>query len=197
MNHSSDDDAILDCDLSLEFILQNRQSAEMPAPREVAGRQRLASVHYYSFAGLLHRGQIVADVDVIADIVSTFEVIRSTRFPIRSVIPFVDRSRMTPEGYSASLNNSSAYNFRSVRHGTRLSEHAYGRAVDLNPMLNPLVVGSSVTPANATYDISCPGTILGTEAFVSHLKSRGWVWGGEWHDRKDYMHFEKNHPNGA
>ena len=197
MNQLDPEAAIVDCNLSLEFVLQNRQTAEMPAPSGIVGRQRLASVQYYSFDGLLHRGQIVADVDLITDIVWAFDVIRSTRFPIRSAIPYVDRTRMKESDYLNSLNNSSAYNFRSVRHGTRLSEHAYGRAFDLNPMLNPLVAGAQVFPAGGTYDIACPGTIRGNEEFVSHLKSRGWVWGGEWHDRKDYMHFEKGQPKAA
>ena len=33
---------------------------------------------------------------------------------------------------------------------------------------------------------------VGNEKFVTFLKDKGWEWGGDWDEIKDYMHFEKS-----
>ena len=92
---------------------------------------------------------------------------------------------------AASLNNSSAFNYRLIRDTNKLSNHAFGRAIDINPAINPLIQGDKIRPEGANYDSKVPGTIIGNEEFVIYLKEKGWEWGGDWTDLKDYMHFEK------
>ena len=182
--------AIVDANLTLEEVLKNRQT--LPAPQEVLGRQRIAKVTHYSFDGLLHLGQIVVDVDLITDVKIAFDLIRKTKFPVKSVIPFVDKRFMSEEEKAASMNNSSAFNYRLIAGTNKLSNHALGCAFDLNPALNPQIKNGEVIPPNSKYDTKVPGTIVGNEEFVIYLKSLGWSWGGDWTDFKDYMHFEKS-----
>lgn len=180
---------IIDTNLTLGEILKNRQ--KLPAPQEVLDRQRLVVVSYYSFDGLLHQGQIVVDVDLVADVKGAFDLIKITKFPVKSVIPFIDRRLMSEEEKAASMNNSSAFNYRLIAGSNKLSNHSFGRAFDINPALNPLIKDDEVIPPTSKYNTNVPGTIVGNEEFVTYLKGLGWEWGGDWTDFKDYMHFEK------
>jgi len=184
------DGIIIDANLTLEEVLKNKQM--LSAPQEVLNRQKMVEVTYYSFDGLLHQGQIVVDMDLAEEVTEAFSLIRKAKFPIKSVIPFVDRRFMSEEEKAASMNNTSAFNYRLIAGSDKLSNHAFGRAFDINPALNPLLVrGEEVIPLKAKRDVSLPGTIVGDEEFVAYLKSKGWEWGGDWIDRKDYMHLEK------
>lgn len=189
MKTSISKEVIVDANLTLEEVLKNRQA--LPASQEVLDRQRITEVTYYSFDGELHQGQIVVDVDLIADVKVAFDLIKITKFPVKSVIPFIDRRLMSEAEKASSMNNSSAFNYRLIAGSNKLSNHAFGRAFDINPVLNPLIKDDEVIPLTSKYDTQVPGTIVGNEEFVTYLKGLGWEWGGDWTDFKDYMHFEK------
>jgi hypothetical protein len=70
-----------------------------------------------------------------------------------------------------------AYNFRLTRGGTRLSTHAFGAAIDLDPANNPL--GKPWEPDTGMIDLRV----------VEIFEAAGWVWGGRWH-RPDCQHFQ-------
>ena len=72
------------------------------------------------------------------------------------------------------------------------SEHAFGQAVDLNPVENPYVgCGQSRDPSSRPYfnrSEHRPGMV--SPAVVRAFGSVGWGWGGSWTgSTKDYMHF--------
>jgi hypothetical protein len=72
------------------------------------------------------------------------------------------------------------------------SNHAYGHAIDLNPVENPYVgCGRTRDGDRARYiDRSRLRKGMVTPAVVRAFRSIGWGWGGEWSGRtKDYMHF--------
>ena len=69
------------------------------------------------------------------------------------------------------------------------SNHAFGRAIDINPFQNPYIKDGLVEPVGAIYKLDQPGTL--TVEIVEFLKKRGGIWGGDYHDLKDYHHFEK------
>jgi hypothetical protein len=78
--------------------------------------------------------------------------------------------------------------------GTRhWSQHAYGLALDLNPVENPYVHGGLVEPpAGRRYlDRSRrrPGMVVPGDVVVRAFASIGWRWGGYWTSAKDYQHF--------
>ena len=95
---------------------------------------------------------------------------------------------------SLAANNTSAFNCRFVAGTTRWSEHAYGRAIDLNPVQNPYVSSSGHVspPSGAAYvDRSkrAKGMIHAGDAVVRAFVAIGWGWGGYWGSPKDYQHF--------
>ena len=94
---------------------------------------------------------------------------------------------------SIKANNTSAFNCRAVTGGSGWSEHAYGRAIDVNPFVNPYVKGSTVLPPEAARftdrSRTDPGMIHAGDAVVDAFAARGWSWGGYWSSLKDYQHF--------
>jgi len=164
-------------------------------PEEIRRRQKLVTVTYYAFDRRVHRGQVVVDAALEEDIQAVFEVALRERFPIHSVIPISDR-RFRKDGrwdddLSMAANNTSAFNYRKITGGKRLSRHALGRAIDINPLQNPYIKGSLVLPPGATYDPRAEGTLTEDHPVVREFLRRGWTWGGNWDVPKDYQHFEK------
>lgn len=164
-------------------------------PEEIRQKQKLLTVTYYAFDGKVHQGQLAADADLEEDIRAVFDVALRERFPIHSVIPISDQ-RFRKYGrwdddLSMAANNTSAFNYRRITGGTRLSNHALGRAIDINPLLNPYIKGALVLPPGATYDLRAEGTLTADHPVVQEFLRRGWTWGGNWDVPKDYQHFEK------
>jgi len=93
-------------------------------------------------------------------------------------------------------DNTSAFNCRYVAGTSNWSMHAYGKAIDLNPVENPYVSGSHVSPAKgAKYaDRCCHRAIVHPgDKVVRAFASVGWGWGGSWTgSTKDYQHFSTN-----
>ena len=165
-------------------------------PPAVRARQRLVPVTYWGFDGRAHAGQIVVDQDLVKDIQAVFALALQEKFPIQSVVP-ISHPRYRKKGVwdddvSMALNNTSGFNYRLVSGGTTLSNHATGRAVDINPLLNPYIrVKGKPLPPGSVYDKTKPGTILPGTPITREFLKRGWGWGGDWTHMKDYQHFEK------
>jgi muramoyltetrapeptide carboxypeptidase len=164
-------------------------------PREIRERQAVVSVLYWGFDDKVHRGQLVIDKDLEKDITEVFAVALKHKFPVRSVIPISHprfrKDRVWSDDLSMAANNTSGFNYRLVTGGKTLSNHARGRALDLNPLLNPYVKGDKVLPPGAKYDPKVPGTLTADHPVTRAFLDRGWAWGGTWRSIKDYQHFEK------
>lgn len=184
------EDPIIDSDISLSDALKKE------APPEFKERQRLIEVLYYSFDGKIHKGQLVIDERLVADIRKVFRAALENKFPITSVIPiahdrFFKDGKWNEDDQSMLSNNSSAFNYRTATGGTSLSKHAYGFAIDINPVQNPYIKGDVVLPAGAVYDTREPGTLTPDCPVVKTFIRLGWTWGGNWKSLKDYQHFQK------
>ena len=100
---------------------------------------------------------------------------------------------------SMRANNSSSFCYRVIAGSTRLSNHAKGRAVDLNPLYNPYVKTSNgktvIQPSNAgpylDRSADIPYKIDENDAAYKLFIAHGFTWGGSWTSLKDYQHFEK------
>lgn len=157
-------------------------------PGWILNNQTLIDVVYFGFDGEIHRGQIVADVRLADDIQAVFLLMLLGKFPLESVTPI---SQLNWDDFqSMEANNTSAFNFRYVPFSERLSNHAYGYAIDINPLQNPFYTGNQVFPENAVYDQSSAGTLCDGHPVVSLFRRLGWRWGGDWSER-DYQHFDK------
>lgn len=164
-------------------------------PREIRKLQKLISVDYYSFDNKVHRGQLVVDSRHVPDIQKVFQVAMKERFPIHSVIP-ISHSRFRKDGrwsddLSMAANNTSAFNYRLITGGKKISNHGYGWAIDINTVQNPYIKGPIVLPPGAKYDPKVRGTLTPDNPIVREFLKLGWQWGGDWDTRKDYQHFEK------
>jgi peptidoglycan L-alanyl-D-glutamate endopeptidase CwlK len=182
---------IVDSDISLFEALKKY------SPHEFKKRQRLIDLLYYSFDGKIHKGQLVIDERLVKDIREVFRVALENKFPINSVIPishhrFLKNGKWNEDDQSMLSNNTSAFNYRTVTGGKSLSKHAYGFAIDINPVQNPYIKGNVILPPKAVYDTRKPGTLIYYSPVVKTFRRLGWIWGGNWKSLKDYQHFEKN-----
>ena len=152
---------------------------------------RRVTIRYRGFDGADHSGDLIVHADAVGATLAAFERMRAAGFPIRKVVP-VDRYGGSDDASMAD-DNTSAFNCRPSTGSTSTwSQHAYGRAIDINPLENPYVSGSSVQPAGgAAYldrsDVR-PGMAVAGGPLVSAFAAVGWGWGGNWTTVKDYQH---------
>jgi hypothetical protein len=153
---------------------------------------RVLTMTYRGFDGHAHTGTLVVHRDVARAVVGAFRELYSSGFPIRRMVP-VDAYGGS-DFRSIEADNTSAFNCRYVDGTTRWSEHAYGRAIDINPIENPYIgCGKVYDPRMAPYvDRSKRKKGMVTPAVVRAFRSIGWGWGGDWSGTKDYMHFSTN-----
>ena len=156
---------------------------------------RRVEVDYVGFDGQTHRGELIVHQDLVADVVAIFEQLHRLRYPITKMRT-VDHYPGADDELSMEDNNSSAFNCRPMPSGRSWSLHAFGRAVDLNPLLNPFIDSrGAFQPSNAAPYLdrrrTDPGILHGDDAAVRVFTDRGWRWGGDWRTPKDYQHFER------
>ncbi len=175
---------IVDSAMTLEEALAGK---EMPA--EIRAAQTLVGVEYNGFDGLDHRGQLVVHEDVADEVSDIFAELHGGGFVIEAVVPVVAYS--WSDGASMAANNTSGFNYRTVPGSDRLSKHALGLAVDLNPGLNPFNNNGHIEPEGAKYIPGNEGVIEADGLIVDAFESRSWKWGGNWR-HEDYQHFEKS-----
>ena len=179
-----EDRVIIDSNYSLEEIFENEK-----IPLKIKKNLRLISVTYFSFDNKLHQGQILIHKDLVSDLHEIFKIIGQKKFPIDKVIP-INHYNWSDE-LSMNANNTSAFNYRFVKGTKKLSPHAVGRAIDINPLLNPQIKKGKIFPVDANYNPEIEGTITANSFLVKEFTKRGWKWGGNWRSLKDYQHFEK------
>ncbi|MFC1828142.1 M15 family metallopeptidase [Thermodesulfobacteriota bacterium] len=187
-------DLIVDSNMTFEEAVL--KTTPPLVPRNILNQQELVGVTYYGFDNKIHSGQIVVDKRLVDDVVKVFQKALEEKFPIFSVIPISLHRFNWDDNKSMAANNTSGFNYRKITGGTSLSKHAYGFAVDLNPLLNPYVKGSTILPPEATYHPGRKGTLTPDSPIVAEFLKLGWTWGGNWETLKDYQHFHKI-PEGA
>ncbi|MFL5950731.1 MAG: M15 family metallopeptidase [Gaiellaceae bacterium] len=157
------------------------------APAEL----RLVRVTYYGFDGRSHLGALVVNRRVARDVVAVFRRLYAARFPIRRMAP-VAAFRGSDDA-SMAADNTSAFNCRRAVGGSGWSEHAYGTAIDVNPVENPYVLnGHVLPPAGRAYRERSrvrAGMAVSGGVLVGAFASVGWKWGGRWTRSPDYQHF--------
>ena len=182
----------IDSQLSKEQAIYSHQPPDVSA--DIQQQLVVVPVRYYGFDGNLHQGQVVIHRALENDIRSIFETIRISRFPIASALPIAHPliQKKGLYGLSADTNNSSGYVWRPIVAGARLSMHALGLAIDINPRQNPYSKGALIIPPGAAYVPTAPGTLTAESVVVQAFKKAGWEWGGDWTQGSiDYMHFQK------
>jgi D-alanyl-D-alanine carboxypeptidase len=156
---------------------------------------RVLRLDFWGFDGTVRRGRMVVHANQAYRVRRVFHRLFDARFHIRRM-HLVDRYDGS-DHLSMARDNTSAFNCRRVGGpSSPWSQHAYGRAIDVNPVENPYVAGSYVSPpAGASYvDRSrhAKGMIHAGGVVVRSFASQDWKWGGYWTYPKDYQHFSRN-----
>jgi hypothetical protein len=148
-------------------------------------------VRHWGLDGTAHTGHIIVANDHADAILGVFEALWGARFPIHTVRPAHEFGG--DDNAMMRANNTSAFNCRPVAGSSRFSDHSYGYALDLNPLINPYVRGDKVSPpqgrAYLDRDADIPGLIHADGPVVAAFAAAGWPWGGNWTRAKDYQHF--------
>ena len=152
---------------------------------------RYVTVAFWGFDDRPHTGELLVNADAAEDLVQVFRRLHDARFPIEEMrITRVDELDAHPTGDG---NNTGSFVCRPSRGTTAWADHAYGRAVDINPFHNPYVKGEVVLPelASAYTDRlnQRPGMILDDDVVTTSFSDIGWGWGGNWRSSTATMHF--------
>lgn len=151
---------------------------------------------YRDFDGRARTGEMVVHRRHARGVTRTFGRLYDVGFPIRRM-RLVD-AYGGDDDRSMAANNTSGFNCRRVAGQAEWSDHAYGAAIDLNPIQNPYVRPGSVDPpsgrgfARVDRGGSAPahaGVIRADDPVVTAFARIGWEWGGYWASSKDYQHF--------
>lgn len=164
---------------------------------------RYLKMPHYNFNGQIQVGEMIVNKDVQEDVFNVFKGLFEAEYQIQSMY-LVDNywtgNPDTTDSASIDENNTSAFCYREITGGGRLSNHAYGRAIDLNPQQNPYVSYSTGSPkwshSNANdyiaRDTGLPHVITHEDLAFKLFTKYGFNWGGDWNNPKDYQHFDKN-----
>lgn len=177
-----------------EAVKTRMQGKSMPKTATVSYDElRYLTVFHYDYDGHIRKGELVCNKAIAKDLLFIFRALFSRAYPINS-IRLVDDFDASDEA-SMQANNTSCFNYRTVARSKTLSKHAFGMAVDINPLENPYVKGSFVQPSTATIFVDrnkdFPHKIDETDFCKEVFESFGFLWGGSWRSVKDYQHFEK------
>ena len=158
---------------------------------------RYVRILHYDFEGQVREGELVCHHSIAADLVDIFRQLYEAKYPIASVRLIDDFG--ADDERSMQANNTSCFCFRPIQGSTKLSKHAQGLAIDLNPLQNPCVRDRNgrriVEPSTATPYVnrrrSFAHKINRSDRAYKLFVRHGFQWGGSWRTLKDYQHFEK------
>jgi hypothetical protein len=150
----------------------------------------LVRVDHATFDGGVGQGELIVAAALADRAVALFRRLWALGFPLRQ-LRLVDDFGASDDA-SMAADNSSAFNFRMVAGTQLLSQHALGRAIDLNPVENPWRLPGRVVPAAGLAYVDRrdvrPGMIVRPGPVVAAFDELGWAWGGDWRHAFDDHH---------
>jgi D-alanyl-D-alanine carboxypeptidase-like protein len=171
-----------------------RTSWHSGCPVPLSGLRRVI-VRHWDWNGRSVTGTLIVGARVAQSVASVFGKLYALHYPVRRMVP-VDVYGGS-DFRSIEADNTSAFNCRSATGSSHWSMHAYGEAIDLNPIENPyLDGGQSSHAASAPYENRSrrlKGMVHAGDSVVSAFASVGWGWGGGWSGSiQDTQHFSSN-----
>lgn len=159
---------------------------------------RYVRVLYMGTDGNSHVGELIVNQSIVTDIEDIMQELYWNNYPIEQMV-LVDNYNGDDEA-SMNANNTSAFNCRKVDGSSKMSKHADGLAIDVNPLYNPYCktmadgsvkcepeAGRGYLDRSQEIPYKIDESDLCYQLFVEH----GFTWGGSWSGVKDYQHFEK------
>lgn len=155
---------------------------------------RYIRMTYWGFDEKTHKGALIVNKSLVKEVISIFKSLYEHQFPIAHM-DLMDKYH-GDDLASMSANNTSAFNCRALtKFPGLMSQHSYGRAIDINPRINPYTNGTTILPANGAKYIdrhkAFRGIIAKDSLVYTIFTEHGWDWAGNWYDVHDYQHFEK------
>jgi len=161
---------------------------------------RYINVNHLDFNGETVSGEIIVHKDVADEVVNIFAELYEINYPIRQMRLVSDFK--ANDWQSIEADNTSAFNCRPVTgNKKKWSKHAYGKAIDINPIENPYVSRKGYISHKASWkykkrvhktnSYADRAVLLKHDKAVKIFKKYGWKWGGDWRNVKDYQHFVK------
>ncbi len=160
---------------------------------------RYVHVLHYNFEGESTEGELICNAAIAQDLVEVFYELYKAEYQIEK-IRLIDEYE-GDDDRSMEDNNTSCFNYRMVEGTDKLSRHAYGLAIDVNPFYNPYVrynkdgslhIDPKGSEPYADRSVSFPYKIDENDLCHKLFKEHGFTWGGDWNSMKDYQHFQKN-----
>ena len=150
-------------------------------------------VTHLGFDNKEHIGELIVDKNLSEEILDIFKELFEIKYKIEK-IKLIDEYDGDDEK-SMCDNNSSAFCFRKIANTNKLSSHALGRAIDINPLYNPYVFKDKILPKNAFPYLDRNKNdfryIKEGDSIYSIFIKKGWKWSSKYEDRVDYQHFYK------
>jgi len=177
-----------------QLIEQGLWKTSCPVP---LNRFRMLIVSYYDFHGKIHHNGKIVVMDAVAKpVIAIFQKLYQTKFPMETIKLVSDYHG--DDDASMKADNTSSFNCRPITGrppGSAPSIHAYGLAIDINPVQNPYISfkrGRNVQPFRGVKFLNRKDQRLGmVESIVPILRRNGFfIWGGYWHNPIDYQHFQ-------
>ena len=161
---------------------------------------RYINVNHLNFQGKTVSGEIIVHKAVADEVVNIFAELYEIGYPIRQMRLVSDFK--ANDWQSIEADNTSAFNCRPVTgNKKKWSKHAYGRAIDINPIENPYVSRTGHISHKASWkykkrqhrknSYADRAVLLKHDKATKIFKKYGWSWGGDWRSMKDYQHFVK------
>ena len=156
---------------------------------------RYVRVIYVDFNGKEQEGELMVNRRVADDVIDIFYQLFEAKYPLASVRLVDDYGEVADDNLSMAANNTSSFCYRQVTGSKKLSWHSFGAAIDINPVQNPYINGSRVSPPEGRQYLNRkdirPGMINHRDICYKIFKAHGWKWGGDFSGDKDYQHFYK------
>ena len=181
-------------DTIFEFMQGRSYKADCTIPRSDL---RYLIILHRNMDGQAVVGELVVNKEISADILDIMRELYELNYPIEQV-RLVDYYEGDDE-LSMAANNSSAFNWRTqTGSSAKISKHATGMAIDINPLYNPYYrfpyVNETVSPGGDLYMDRMwefPFKIDEDDDCYRIFTEHGFKWGGSWNSLRDYHHFEK------
>ena len=184
-------------EIKKRMIKGNSWKKGCPVPLEDL---RYIRILHWNFKGTSNMGELIVHADVARGVTEIFKELYAIGYPVRQM-KLVSEFKGN-DWQSIEADNTSALNCRPVTgNKKKWSNHAYGKAIDINPIENPYIsrTGYISHKASAPYRkrVHKPSRGLADKAMVLKedkatqiFEKYGWAWGGDWSPVKDYQHFE-------
>lgn len=156
---------------------------------------------HYDFEGSVVEGELICNKAIAQDLIEIFYELYLNEYQLARVTLIENYNG--DDTLSMTDNNTSCFNYRVVPDTEKLSQHAYGLAIDINPFYNPYITyeqdGSmKISPMGsemyADRTAEFPYKIDENDLCYRLFKAHGFTWGGDWNYSKDYQHFQKAIP---